>query len=72
MSSEPAHTQSSPPRFRPVATSEPELLETANQRDWYHTLELEPGVVGVLHAGDRAVWRIHETLCKVFQITESS
>jgi uncharacterized protein len=35
-------------------------------------LELEPGVVGVLHAGDRAVWRIHETLRKVFQITESS
>jgi uncharacterized cupin superfamily protein len=34
------------------------------------TLELEPGVVGVLHAGDRAVWRIHETLRKVFQITE--
>lgn len=36
------------------------------------TLELEPGVVGVLQAGDRAVWRIHETLRKVFQITESS
>jgi uncharacterized cupin superfamily protein len=34
------------------------------------TLELEPGVVGVLRAGDRAVWRIHETLRKVFQITE--
>ena len=33
------------------------------------TLELEPGVVGVLRAGDRAVWRIHETLRKVFQIT---
>jgi uncharacterized cupin superfamily protein len=30
------------------------------------TLELEPGVVGVLQAGDRAVWRIHETLRKVF------
>jgi hypothetical protein len=34
------------------------------------TLELEPGVVGVLRAGDRAVWRVHETLRKVFQITE--
>jgi uncharacterized protein len=34
------------------------------------TLELEPGVVGVLRAGDCAVWRIHETLRKVFQITE--
>ena len=35
-------------------------------------LELEPGVVGVLRSGDRAVWRIHETLRKVFQITEPS
>ena len=34
------------------------------------TLELEPGVVGVLRAGDRTVWRIHETLRKVFQITD--
>jgi uncharacterized protein len=34
------------------------------------TLELEPGVVGVLRAGDRAVWRVHETLRKVFQITD--
>ena len=34
------------------------------------TLELEPGVVGVLKAGDRAVWRIHETVRKVFQITD--
>jgi hypothetical protein len=34
------------------------------------TLELEPGVVCVLRAGDRAVWRVHETLRKVFQITE--
>ena len=33
------------------------------------TLELEPGVVGVLRAGDRATWTIHETLRKVFQIT---
>jgi hypothetical protein len=36
------------------------------------TLEVEPGVVGVLRAGDRALWRIHETLRKVFQITEPS
>ena len=34
------------------------------------TLELEPGVVGVLRVGDRTVWRIHETLRKVFQITD--
>jgi hypothetical protein len=34
------------------------------------TLELEPGVVGVLRAGDRAVWRIHETLRKVFQMKD--
>ena len=32
------------------------------------TLHLEPGVVGVLRAGDRTVWRIHETLRKVFAI----
>lgn len=32
------------------------------------TLHLEPGVVGVLHAGDRTVWHIHETLRKVFAI----
>jgi uncharacterized cupin superfamily protein len=36
------------------------------------TLELEPGVAGVLRAGDRAVWTIHETLRKVFQITETA
>lgn len=36
------------------------------------TLELEPGIVGVLRAGDRAVWRIHETLRKVFQIAQPS
>jgi uncharacterized cupin superfamily protein len=33
------------------------------------TLELEPGTAGVLRAGDRTVWRVHETLRKVFQIT---
>jgi len=32
-------------------------------------LDLEPGVVGMLHAGDRTVWRVHETLRKVFQVT---
>jgi uncharacterized protein len=32
------------------------------------TLELEPGVVGRLRAGDRTVWRVRETLRKVFQI----
>lgn len=36
------------------------------------TLELEPGVTGVLRAGDRGTWTIHETLRKVFQITESA
>jgi uncharacterized cupin superfamily protein len=35
------------------------------------TLELEPGVAGILRAGDRTVWRIHETLGKVVQITET-
>lgn len=33
------------------------------------TLELAPGVLGVLRAGDRTVWRIHETLRKVYQAT---
>jgi uncharacterized cupin superfamily protein len=33
------------------------------------TLELEPGVVGRLQAGDRTVWRVHETLRKIFQVT---
>ena len=32
------------------------------------TLELEPGVVGRLQAGDRTVWRVRETLRKVFQV----
>jgi uncharacterized cupin superfamily protein len=35
------------------------------------SLELAPGVAGVLRAGDRTVWTIHETLRKVFQITET-
>jgi uncharacterized cupin superfamily protein len=33
------------------------------------TLELRPGAVGLLHAGDRTTWRVHETLRKVFQVT---
>jgi uncharacterized cupin superfamily protein len=33
------------------------------------TLELHPGDMGVLRAGDRTVWRVHETLRKVFQLT---
>ena len=30
-------------------------------------LEVRPGDVGVLRAGDRTVWRVHETLRKVYQ-----
>lgn len=33
------------------------------------TLEVGPGSVGLLHAGDRTIWRVHETLRKVFQAT---
>ncbi len=33
------------------------------------TLQLSPGTVGLLHAGDRTIWRVHETLRKVFQVT---
>jgi uncharacterized cupin superfamily protein len=33
------------------------------------TLELEPGRVGILRAGDRTVWRVHERLRKVYEIT---
>jgi uncharacterized cupin superfamily protein len=32
-------------------------------------LELAPGTVGLLRAGDRTVWHVHERLRKVFQIT---
>jgi uncharacterized cupin superfamily protein len=32
-------------------------------------LEIAAGDVGMLRAGDRTVWRVHETLRKVFQIT---
>jgi uncharacterized cupin superfamily protein len=34
-------------------------------------LELIPGVVGVLRAGDRTVWRVRETLRKVFTLTSA-
>jgi uncharacterized protein len=33
------------------------------------TLHLTPGTVGLLHAGDRTTWHVHETLRKVFQVT---
>ncbi|MEX0988959.1 MAG: cupin domain-containing protein [Actinomycetota bacterium] len=33
------------------------------------TLELEPGVVGVLERGARTRWPVQETIRKVFQIT---
>jgi uncharacterized cupin superfamily protein len=36
------------------------------------TLELAPGVTGVLRAGDRTVWRVHETLRKVYVTTTPS
>jgi uncharacterized cupin superfamily protein len=32
------------------------------------TLELGPGDIGVLRAGDRTTWRVHEDLRKVFQV----
>lgn len=32
-------------------------------------LELGPGTVGILRAGERTVWRVRERLRKVFQIT---
>jgi uncharacterized cupin superfamily protein len=35
------------------------------------TLHVDPGDVGLLHAGDRTTWRVHETLRKVFQVTNS-
>ena len=33
------------------------------------TLELKPGDVGLLHAGDRTIWRVHEALRKIYQTT---
>jgi uncharacterized cupin superfamily protein len=32
------------------------------------TLELAPGVVGVLREGDRTTWTVHETLRKAYEI----
>jgi uncharacterized cupin superfamily protein len=34
------------------------------------TIEVGPGSVGLLHAGDRTIWRVHEDLRKVFQVTK--
>ena len=34
------------------------------------TFEVGPGDVGVLRAGDRTTWTVHETLRKVFQVTK--
>ena len=34
-------------------------------------LALAPGSVGLLRAGERTVWRVHERLRKVFQITSA-
>ena len=36
------------------------------------TLELVPGTAAVLHAGDRTVWAVHETLRKVYQTTSGA
>jgi uncharacterized protein len=33
------------------------------------TLEVGPGDVGLLHAGDRTTWRVHEDLRKIYQAT---
>ncbi len=33
------------------------------------TLEVGPGDVSLLHAGDRTTWRVHETLRKIYQTT---
>ena len=34
------------------------------------TLEVGPGTVGLLHAGDRTTWTVHEDLRKIYQTTE--
>jgi hypothetical protein len=34
------------------------------------TLELGPGDIGLLHAGDRTTWRVHEDLRKIYQVTQ--
>lgn len=33
------------------------------------TLELAPGVVGVFAGGERTVWRVHETLRKLYTVS---
>jgi uncharacterized cupin superfamily protein len=35
------------------------------------TLEVGPGDVGLLHAGDRTTWTVHEDLRKIYQVTSS-
>jgi tRNA (mo5U34)-methyltransferase len=44
MTTEPAHAERERPTLRPMTTAEHDLLETAKRREWYHTLELQPGV----------------------------
>jgi hypothetical protein len=34
------------------------------------TLEVGPGDVGPLHAGDRTTWTVDENLRKLFQVTD--
>jgi uncharacterized cupin superfamily protein len=34
------------------------------------TLEVGPGDVGLLHAGDRTTWTVHEDLRKIYQVTD--
>lgn len=36
------------------------------------TLEVGPGSAAVLRAGDRTVWRVHETLRKVYQVSAAA
>jgi uncharacterized protein len=35
------------------------------------TLEVGPGDVGLLHAGDRTTWTVHDDLRKIFQTTSA-
>jgi uncharacterized cupin superfamily protein len=34
------------------------------------TLEVGPGDAGLLHAGDRTTWTVHEDLRKIYQTTK--
>ena len=34
------------------------------------TLDVGPGDVGLLHAGDRTTWRVQEDLRKIYQVTQ--